>query len=122
MRQERRCEVVHLELHSDDQQAAAAFYARLLGWRTERIDAPDGNYLSLDVGAALSGGIVECGTSSALWLPYVGVDDVWKATDAARALGATILLEPREGPAGWRSVVSVPSGSEVALWQPKSAR
>jgi predicted enzyme related to lactoylglutathione lyase len=30
-----------------------------------------------------------------------------------------VILEPREGPAGWRSVVAAPSGAEVALWQPK---
>jgi predicted enzyme related to lactoylglutathione lyase len=33
-----------------------------------------------------------------------------------------VLLEPREGPAGWRSVVSAPAGAEVALWQPKEWR
>jgi len=35
-------------------------------------------------------------------------------------LGASMLLEPREGPAGWRSIVVVPAGGEIALWQPKA--
>ena len=35
------------------------------------------------------------------------------------ALGASVLLEPREGPAGWRSVVAAPASAEIALWQPK---
>jgi len=43
-------------------------------------------------------------------------------TERARLLGATVLLEPREGPAGWRSVVAAPAGAELALWQPKTAR
>jgi hypothetical protein len=30
-----------------------------------------------------------------------------------------VLLEPREGPAGWRSVITEPAGGEVALWQRK---
>jgi DNA-directed RNA polymerase specialized sigma24 family protein len=30
-----------------------------------------------------------------------------------------IALEPREGPAGWRSVMAVPDGGEIALWQSK---
>jgi hypothetical protein len=30
-----------------------------------------------------------------------------------------VLLEPREGPAGWRSVVSAPQAGEIAFWQPK---
>jgi hypothetical protein len=30
-----------------------------------------------------------------------------------------VLLAPREGPAGWRSVVRTPAGGEIAFWQPK---
>ena len=48
--------------------------------------------------------------------------DVDAATDRARALGAAVLLGPREGPAGWRSVVATPAGGEIAFWQPKSRR
>jgi predicted enzyme related to lactoylglutathione lyase len=114
--------VVHLELHTGDQRAAAMFYERLLGWRTERVHSPAGSYLTLDVGAAIGGGIVECGATRPLWLPYVDVDDIDRSTDAARRLGATVTLEPREGPAGWRSVVSVPDGGELALWQAKGSR
>jgi len=34
-------------------------------------------------------------------------------------LGARVLLPPREGPAGWRSVVRSQNGAEVAFWQQK---
>jgi predicted enzyme related to lactoylglutathione lyase len=37
----------------------------------------------------------------------------------ARPLGASVLLAPREGPAGWRSVISAPQCGELAIWQPK---
>jgi predicted enzyme related to lactoylglutathione lyase len=47
------------------------------------------------------------------------VSDLVEATERARLLGATVLLEPREGPVGWRSIVVVPAGASVALWQPK---
>jgi hypothetical protein len=40
----------------------------------------------------------------------------------ARKLGASVLLEPRERPAEWRSVVASPSGGEIALWQLKARR
>ena len=40
-------------------------------------------------------------------------------TERARQLGAVVLLEPREGPSGWRSVISSPEAGEVALWEPK---
>jgi predicted enzyme related to lactoylglutathione lyase len=114
-----RDRVVHLELHTGDSAGASAFYTYLLGWRARPIGAASRPYLSLDLGGDVGGGIVECATRRALWLPYVEVDCVGEVSDRARGLGASVLLEPREGPAGWRSVVSSPEGGEVAFWQPK---
>jgi predicted enzyme related to lactoylglutathione lyase len=111
--------VVHLELHTGDLRRARGFYAELCGWRPERIDTGWGSYLALDLGRGLGGGIVECGTERALWLPYVEIAEIEKATDRARRMGASVLLDPREGPAGWRSVVTTPAGGELAFWQPK---
>jgi predicted enzyme related to lactoylglutathione lyase len=54
-----------------------------------------------------------------LWLPYVEVPEIGAATERARIIGASVLLEPREGPAGWRSVVATPAGGEIAFWQQK---
>src|SRR5215203_5443542 len=89
--------VVHLELHTGDQEAASAFYARLLRWRTELVEARCGSYFALELG----GGIGECATKRPLWLPYVEVDRIDEQTERARQLGARVLLEPREGrPAG----------------------
>ena len=112
--------VVHLELHTGDLSRASGFYAQLCGWRPERIDTRSGSYLTLGLGGGFGGGIVECGTRRALWLPYVEVDRIDAATDRARTLGASVLLGPREGPAGWRSVVATPEGGEIAFWQPKT--
>jgi uncharacterized protein len=112
--------VVHLELHTADLQRARALYAELCGWRPQRIHTGHGSYLALDLGRGeLGGGVVECDTRRALWLPYVEVTAVDAATERARGLGATVLLEPREGPAGWRSVIETPEGGELAFWQPK---
>lgn len=110
--------VVHLELHTGDLPRARAFYEQLCEWRSEEVAAGDCTYLSLDLGG-IGGGVVECGTSRAVWLPYVEVPEITAATRRARELGASVLLEPREGPTGWRSVVSTPAGAEIALWQPK---
>jgi predicted enzyme related to lactoylglutathione lyase len=114
--------VVHLELHTRDLPAASDFFGRLLQWRPERIDTEHGRYFALGLGGGIGGGVVECGTERSLWLPYVEVDRVDLATNRARALGANVLLEPREGPAGWRSVISTPAGGQVALWRPKEWR
>ena len=55
----------------------------------------------------------------ALALAFPGSDRVEERTEHARRLGAAVLLEPREGPAGWRSVVSSAAGGEIAFWEPK---
>jgi predicted enzyme related to lactoylglutathione lyase len=114
--------LAHLELHTPDGAAACAFVAELLGWRPELIEAIERSYLALDLGGGPSGGIVECGTERALWLPYASVPDIAEATERAGELGAEVKLEAREGPSGWRSVVAAPDVGEIALWQSKGWR
>jgi predicted enzyme related to lactoylglutathione lyase len=111
--------VVHLELHTRDLAAARAFYAKVCGWEPERIETRHGSYLALDVGGGIGGGIVQCPTRRSVWLPYVEVPEIHEVTDRARMLGARVVLEPREGPAGWRSVVATGAAAEIAFWQPK---
>lgn len=110
--------LVHLELHTTDLPGACGFYRELLGWQPELLAAAEASYHALDLGSC-SGGVVQCGTERALWLPYAQVASVAAATRRAEALGATVMLGPRDGPAGWRSVVVSPAGGELALWQPK---
>jgi predicted enzyme related to lactoylglutathione lyase len=112
--------LVHLELHTGNAPGASAFYTEVCGWRSQRIHASAGSYLALELGGGFGGGIVECETRRPVWLPYVEVPRIGEATEDARRLGATVLLGPREGPAGWRSVVASPAGAEIAFWQPKS--
>jgi predicted enzyme related to lactoylglutathione lyase len=114
--------VVHLELHTGDLPRACAFYTSLFGCRFEKIVISSKSYLAMDLGGAVGGGIVECGAGRPGWLPYVEVDEVRATTERACELGAAVLLEPREGPAGWRSVISEPAGGEIALWQLKKRR
>jgi uncharacterized protein len=111
--------VVHLELHTANLARACGFYSELLGWRPDRIEAGGRSYLALDLGGGMGGGVVECGTGHPLWLPYASVQEITEATERAERLGACVLLEPREGPAGWRSVVAAPDVGEIAFWQSK---
>lgn len=111
--------IVHLELHTGDQSSARVFYVGLCGWRSQRLEADGRSYLALELGERFGGGIVECETRRPLWLPYVEVPEIGAATERACDLGARVLLAPREGPAGWRSVVSEPASGEIAFWQPK---
>ena len=111
--------LVHLELHTRDAQAARRTYAQLCGWRAERVCAGGGEYTAIGLGAAIGGGLVECPSERPLWLPYVRVEHVGEALARAERLGARVLLEPREGQAGWRAVVSTAARGEIALWQAK---
>ena len=111
--------LVHLELHTPNLAGASMFYRQLLGWRTERLHCRSGTYHGLALGGTLDGGIIECGARRPSWLPYVEVQEIEAMTERGRALGAAVLLEPREGPAGWRSVLGRSDGGEIALWQPK---
>jgi predicted enzyme related to lactoylglutathione lyase len=113
-------DLIHLELHTSDRARATAFYALLCGWRPELVEAGHASYLTLDLGGGVGGGIVEREAPHALWLPYVEVEDVDTATERAQALGAKVVLGPREGPAGWRSVVSAPAVGEIAFWRSKA--
>ncbi len=113
--------VVHLELHTANLARACAFYAEVCGWRVERIAGGPRPYHALGWDGALAGGVVECDTHRPLWLPYVEVRDVEAAVARSRRSGAQVVLEPREGPAGWRGVVRVPDGGELAFWRPKPA-
>ncbi len=112
--------VVHLELHTDDlPQARAHLRAamRLAG----RAGADEGG----SVPRARPGRAASAAASSsaapraACGCPTCEVGEIDAATARARELGASVLLEPREGPAGWRTVVSTPAGGEIAFWQPK---
>jgi predicted enzyme related to lactoylglutathione lyase len=112
--------VVHLELHTGDLPRASGLYEGLFGWHPEWIYTRSGSYLALELGGGFGGGIVECAAPRPVWLPYVEVEGIDEATEQARRLGARVLLDRREGPAGWRSVVTTPVGGEIALWQPKT--
>ena len=112
--------VIHLELHTGDLPGARDALAEQCGWRQTHVTTAHGGYHALELGGGLGGGIVACDARRPLWLPYVEVPDIGAATERARTAGATVLVEPREGPAGWRAVVATPAGGELAFWQRKA--
>ena len=112
--------IVHVELHTGNLPCACAFLTRLFGWRAETVHVGSRRYVSLELGGRVDGGVVESEGERPLWLPYAQVAEIGRATALACELGASVTLEPREGPAGWRSILAVPSGGEIALWQPKT--
>jgi hypothetical protein len=50
----------------------------------------------------------------------VGVDDIKAATEKAKSLGAQVFVESQEIPnVGWMTIMNDPTGSRIALFQPK---
>ena len=111
--------VVHLELRTGNVPDACFFYTRLFGWRAETIHVGSSTYVVLGRGNRIEVGVVEDATATSRWLPYVEVADIDAVVERSRRLGASVPLEPKEGPAGWRSVVAGPAGAEIGLWKPK---
>ena len=108
---------VHLELHTGAGPEAEDLYREVLGWRAREVTLAGRGYRSLGAGGELAGGIVECAPRRSLWLPYAEVRSVSAATERARELGATVILEPGDGPSGRRSVIATSAGAELALWE-----
>ena len=108
---------------TDDQvETIADFYADLLGW-TINPDTGPGPYHGwiADDGGPWASIIQATGATARRWIPYIQVDDLDAAVDKATKLGARVLGEKTDGPAGTAIPVADPGGAVVALWVPFTA-
>jgi predicted enzyme related to lactoylglutathione lyase len=116
---------VHVELNTTDVDKAKEFYRHLFDWKLEDMSmGPSGNYTVIKVGDGTGGGLLKNpmpGVPS-FWLAYVLVDDIGKATQKAKSLGAKIVKDSVEVPnMGWLSILEDPTGAALGLWQTKMA-
>ena len=111
---------VHLELNTPDLAKAKSFYGALCGWEfTDNDMRPMGIYSTFKPTDDPRGGMMTMPGGNPGWLPYIGVEDINKATEKSRSLGATIILGPQEIPdVGWMTVMQDPTGCTIALFQP----
>jgi predicted enzyme related to lactoylglutathione lyase len=106
---------VWFDLHSEKLDAGD-FYEKLLGWNIE----PQGNDHAMIAGEnGPWAAIVAHGRDESAWVPYVQVEDLHQAHTRAVELGATVLQEPTEGPAGRYSTIRDTGGAPLALFQPR---
>ncbi len=76
----------------------------------------------IKVGEGTGGGIMKNPMPGApsMWIPYVLVDDVVKATAKAKSLGAKVYRDVSEIPGmGSFSIIADPTGAIMGLWQTK---
>ncbi|MDB5033133.1 MAG: Glyoxalase/bleomycin resistance protein/dioxygenase [Chlorobi bacterium] len=110
---------VYVQLHTQQPEAAKKFYGDLFDWNFDDLSTAFGTYTEVLVGEGIGGGIMKGGANAPThWLPFVDVNDVAQSTDRARALGATVIVEPSLVPGkGTFSVIIDPTGATLALWQ-----
>ena len=109
------------ELLTTDTAAAAAFYPRVLPWRTQPSSMP--GYTLWLAGQTQIGGLMslpaEASGTPPHWLIYVGTPSVDATCSQAQGLGAKVLKAPGDIPnVGRFAVLSDPQGATFALFTP----
>jgi len=111
------------ELMTTDPQAAAAFYSRVLPWKTQPSGMPD--YTLWMAGQTQTAGLMSLPDSARQagappsWLVYVGTPDVDATAAAAERLGGKVLKAPGDIPSVGRfAVLSDPQGGAFAVFTP----
>ena len=110
-----------IALNADDVEASVDFYESVLGWRFERwgppgfhrCELPNGVTVALQQRRDLVPGVRTVGAE-----PTVDVADLTERMAAARAAGATVLMEPSEIPGvGTVAFVADPAGNPLGMIQ-----
>jgi predicted enzyme related to lactoylglutathione lyase len=104
---------VWFSLGTEDPATAREFYASLLEWEIGEegmVAGEDRPWAAINASRGRN--------DARGWVPYVQVEDVDRATERARQLGATVLKEKTRGPAGDFATIADPAGAAVALWEP----
>ncbi len=113
----------HMELQTDNVDAARAFYGELFDWEVEEMPMGEFTYTMMkpNVGdPQVMGGIMPKQAPDAPnhWLSYIAVDDVAASLAKVKNLGGNVLADKTEIPEyGWMGVVQDPTGAVFGLWQ-----
>lgn len=110
------------ELMTSDPEAALAFYGALLGWKTQKMPMPGGDYHLLKVGDTSVGGVMalpteaKSGGTPPCWGSYVTVADVDATARRATELGGKVVHGPHDIPGVGRMAVIVdPQGAALSV-------
>jgi predicted enzyme related to lactoylglutathione lyase len=112
-----------VDLTTEDQAKARAYYLDVFGWTAQDMDVPGGSYFSLmrkrNLMAAAIAPRPPMLAAGSSWNSYVCVEDAAEVAARAKELGATILADASEvGPAGKVAIIQSPTGEHFMVWQP----
>jgi predicted enzyme related to lactoylglutathione lyase len=116
--QSRMGDWIWIHLAVKDPVQAADFYAAVAGYDTiSRWDVDTDDDLLLAAGGYARAGVSQVDDDRpAVWVPFVRVADAADVAARAQALGATLLLPPRDDvPGGDLAVIADPTGAVVGL-------
>lgn len=110
------------ELLTSDTAAAAGFYAKVVGWRSQPSNMP--GYTIFMSGQIQIAGLMalppEAGSAPPHWIVYVGTPDVDACCEQAQGLGGRIHKPPTDIPnVGRFAVLADPQGAVFALFSPQ---
>jgi predicted enzyme related to lactoylglutathione lyase len=108
----------HIELSTDDVEAAKKFYKSLFGWKLK--DMKEQDYTMIDVGGGTGGGMMkkQMPQQPTMWMPYVQVGSVKKIVEKAKQAGATAMVEYQPiGEMGAIGVLMDPAGAAFGVWE-----
>jgi uncharacterized protein len=116
---------VHVELVSTDVDKAKSFYGKLFDWKLEDVDMGDMIYTLINVAGETAGGLMQnpMPDGHSMWIAYVKVGDIKRATSKAKSLGAKVKKDvTKVKGAGSLSIITDPTGAMLGLWEPKKKR
>lgn len=108
---------------SPDPAASAAFYTALFAWDVGEpgdMETTGGYRIFSQRGRDVAGLVSAQPGAPPAWMTYVTVADADATTEAVKAAGGTVLLDPADVPdAGRMAVYADPQGAVFAVWQPR---
>ena len=105
------------ELMTPDTSGAHAFYAKVVGWKTQAFEH-DPSYQMFAAGSGPLGGSVAQASGTPHWLHYVGTPDIEATVQAAKSRGASVTKEVTSIPNGGKyAVLADPQGAAIAVYQ-----
>jgi uncharacterized protein len=110
---------IFFDLRTPDVSRSRAFYRDLAGLTVDDVPAGSATIPMFTTDGEVWGGLTELPPGDSRlpqWIPYLPVDDVDDARERAIALGATVVRERTDLPAGSVVVIADPGGATVALW------
>lgn len=106
------------EVYAADTEAAVAFYGEVFGWERGSMPMPGGgSYTTFKLGDELVGGTMSPPMEQVPlhWHVWFGSNDTEATVATAAELGATVLVEPTETPAGTIASLHDPVGAAFSV-------